>query len=576
HEQIADVARRMPNHPAALCRGAALTYGELDAAADRVARYLQAHGVGTEHIVAAALDRDTDALVAMLGVLKAGAAFAMVDPRHPSARLASIFEDSGTRIVLTREEFLADLPTSPAWSVVTVTRALADGATLPAVQGGAGWRSLAYVLYTSGSTGRPKGVLVDHAGLVCFVEAYRRTFPFSPQDRMLQLPALTFDMSHGEIFTALAVGATLVLVSYEEGLSPAAVTALMREQRVTFAGFSPPMLALVEPEPYPDLRYVMSGGDALSAETVRAWNLPGRRMVNLYGPTEAVIACTEYECPHDEEWRNAPPIGHVQLNRHAYVVDPAGRLVPRGVPGELWMGGEGLARGYLKAPELTAERFVTDPFVPGGIVYRTGDIVRWRRDGELEYLGRIDTQVKLRGLRIELGEIESALMSHPAVQLATVVVREDPRGERQLVAYWVSTPGESVEPAVLQTHLAERIPAYMVPVAWVCVDSFPLTAARKIARDRLPEPTVWGLAERVEVDEPRNEEEKAVAQVFAEVLAAPVVGRQASFFGLGGNSLQAMRALSRINKLFGVRLPVRQLYGDATVASVADSIRARR
>jgi acyl-coenzyme A synthetase/AMP-(fatty) acid ligase/acyl carrier protein len=393
---------------------------------------------------------------------------------------------------------------------------------------------------------------------------------------MLQLPAVTFDMSHGEIFTGLTVGATLVLVSYDEGRSPELIAELMREQRVSFCGFSPAMLALVEAEPYPDLRYVMNGGDALPAELVNKWNLPGRRMINLYGPTEAVIACTEYECEH-KEWQKPPPIGSIQLNRQAYVVDEHGNLVPPGVPGELLIAGpEGLARGYLNAPELTAAKFIADPVEPGGRAYRTGDLVRWTRELTLDFLGRIDHQVKLRGLRIELGEIEAALTGHPGVQLAAVLMLPDPQGEKQLVGYYTAAGEVAPTAAELSAQLRTQLPDYMVPAAWVLLEGFPLTAARKIDRKALPEPSDWGEPRTDAVLAPTDPTQRAVAEIFSEVLGVPMVGSADNFFALGGSSLQAMRAVSRMNRAFGVKVNIRNVYGSTSVESLAELISGLR
>jgi amino acid adenylation domain-containing protein len=479
-------------------------------------------------------------------------------------------------VVITRSAFVDNVPRPDGREVVVLDtqwpaiEAGGDTDPLPEI---ATRDSLAYVLYTSGSTGKPKGVLVEHRGLTCFTEAYRRTFDFTPVDRMLQLPALTFDMSHGELFTALTVGATLVLVSYDEGLSPELISDLMRDQRVTFAGFSPAMLALVDAAPYPALRAVMNGGDALPAELVNKWNLPGRRFVNLYGPTEAVIACTEYECEH-VVWQSSPPIGTVELNRQAYVVDRYGNLAPKGIPGELLVGGpEGLARGYLNAPELTAQKFVPDPIEPTGRVYRTGDLVRWTAGLTLDFLGRIDNQVKLRGLRIELGEIEAALATHPGVRLAAVLLLPDPRGDKNLVGYYTPAGDQPPTTAELSAHLRAQLPDYMVPTAWVRIAEFPLTAARKIDRKALPAPESWDAAAGGEITAPTDPLEQAIARIYAEVLGVAQVGADGDFFALGGNSLQAMRTVSRINRDFGIKVNVRRMYGAAGVTAMAAAIR---
>lgn len=573
HVDIAAVAAQRPDAVAAVCRGVELTYGELDRRADRLARELLTRGTGHQDVVGILLDRDLDALIAILGVLKADAAFAMLDPEHPAARLEYILGDTSAATVITRPALLERLPGSDRWSPLVLDPGSDQGSDpgpdQPPLPGRATRDSLAYVIYTSGSTGRPKGVLIEHRALTCFTEAYRRTFDFTPADRLLQLPALTFDMSQGEIFTALRVGATLVLVAPEEGRSPDGIGGLIRDQKVSYAGLSPAILSVVEAGPYPELRAVMGGAEALPAEMVNKWNLPGRRFVNLYGPTEAAIACTEYEC-EQIEWRSSPPIGHPELNRQVYVVDRWGDLVPRGVPGELLIGGEeGLARGYLNQPEATSEKFVTDPFRPGGRVYRSGDLVRWTAGGELDFLGRLDNQVKLRGLRIELGEIESALLSHPGVRMALVLLTTDGRGEKRLTAYWTATgtPPSSQE---LGRYLGDQLPEYMVPSSWVWLEEFPLTTARKIDRAALPVPADVEVTQ--EFVPPSSATEQAVAEIFAIVLGLPQVSAESNFFELGGNSLQAMRVVGRISKSLSIKVSIRLLYGSSTVAEIAATI----
>jgi amino acid adenylation domain-containing protein len=576
HVDLAELAAAAPDAVALVCRGVDLSYGDFDRQADRVARRLRSLGVRHGQIVAVAMDRDLDTLVVMLGVLKAGAAFTMLDPAHPAARLDYMLRDTAAPLVVVRAADAERLPAAPGRAVLLIDAEWDAIQAAPAdepLEESATGESLAYVLYTSGSTGKPKGVMGLHHGLGFFAAAYRRTFDFGPGDRLLQLPALTFDMSLGEIFTGLAAGATMVLVAPEDAQSPEALAGLMREQRVSYAGLSPAMLSVVEPGPYPDLRCIMGGAEALPAELVTKWNLPGRLFVNLYGPTEAAVACIEYPCEHIV-WQSSPPIGFPELGRQMYVVDRGDRLVPVGVPGELLIGGDaaGLSPGYLNEPELTARKFVPDPFQPGSRVYRSGDLVRWRSDGALEFLGRIDNQVKLRGLRIELGEIESALLTHPQVRLSTVLLRPDPQGENRLVAYYTVLGAQAPTPAELRRHLGEQLPEYMVPTAWVVLDEFPLTPARKIDRLALPDPEqVAGTGTRDFVA-PRTDTEARVAQIFAEVIGAERVGADDNLFELGGNSLQAMRVVSRLKKGFGVKVNIRMLYGSSTVSAVAARI----
>jgi len=574
HVGLAKVARSTPDAVAVVCRGIELTYGELDEQADRFARYLRSLGVRHGQVVAVVIDRHLDAYVAMVGVLKAGGAFAMMDPKVPTARLDYMIRDTAAPVVVTRSSLADRLPESSGWATVLLDT---DWDTVQAVSADEPleeWtnrESLAYVLYTSGSTGTPKGVMIAHRAVSFFCEAYRRSFDFGPQDRLLQLPALNFDMSQGEIWTAFSVGGTIVAVSPEDAQSPEALTALLRGQRVTYAGLPPAMQSVMEAEPYPALKYVMGGAEVLPPELVNKWNLPGRKYLNLYGPTECAIGQTEYEVEHIE-WKTPPPIGRPQLNRQVYVVDQWNNLVPKGVNGELLIGGEegGLARGYLNQPQMTAEKFVQDPFDPSGMVYRSGDLVRWSKAGQIEFLGRIDSQVKLRGLRIELGEIETVLQSHPAIRRALVLMRPDRKGENRLVCYFTSA-NEAPEIDDLRKHLAESLPEYMVPTAWVVLDNFPMNNdGWKIDRNALPDP-VDDDSDRDFVA-PRTPTEADVAQCFVDVLSLSQAGTEDSFFDLGGNSLQALRVVSRINKAFKIRISVRLLYGNATVRGISAAI----
>lgn len=574
HTTIARIAQENPDLVATVCRGVEMTYGELMRRAGKLARHIRSRGVKHEQVVAIAMDRDLDALVAILGVMVSGAAYTIIDPSHPNARLDHMLRDTQAPLVITRSSAVGDLPESSGWSTLLIDTEWDTVEAEPDDKPLEEWAepsSLVYVLYTSGSTGRPKGVMIEQRGLRMFIEAYRRTFgEWTTEDRLLQLPALTFDMSQGEIFAGLISGSAMVLVAPEDASSPESLAALMREQRVTYAGLSPAILSLVEAGPYPDLKYIMGGAEALPAELVNKWNLPGRKFVNLYGPTEASVATTEYLCEH-KEWKSSPPIGRPEFGRLHYVVDKELNLVPVGVPGELLIGGDdGLSRGYLNLPEMTDEKFVPDPFLGEGRVYRTGDLVRWTPDLQIDFIGRLDNQVKLRGLRIELGEIESGLLTHPKIRMALVLLRED-GGEKQLVAYYTLIGDESPTVAELREHLGRTMPEYMVPTAWVELEEFPLTPARKINRAALPAPATTDSSGDAYVA-PVSATEEKVAEVFETVLSLDRIGTGSSFFEMGGNSLQAMRVVSRLNKHFKVKINVRLLYGGATVAVVASAI----
>lgn len=573
HVTVAQIAAATPDAVAVVCRGVELTYAEFDRRADRFARYLRLRGLQRDQVVAVVIDRDLDAYVAMLGILKAGGTFAMMDPKVPASRLDFMIRDTDTPIVVTRSTVTDNLPDVASRHTVLIDSDWGAVETVSVDGPLEEWASpdtLAYILYTSGSTGTPKGVMIAHRAVSFFAEGFRRTYDFTERDRLLQLPALNFDMSQGEMWTAFSVGGTVVAVAPEDAQSPEALATLMREQRVTYAGLPPAMQSVLEAEPYPELKYIMGGAEVIQPELVNKWNLEGRTYVNLYGPTEAAVACTEYHLEHTT-CTSPPPIGRPHVNRQLYVVDRNQNLVPKGVPGELLIGGEdgGLASGYLNQPEMSAKKFTKDPFDETRTVYRSGDLVRWNKDAQLEFVGRVDNQVKLRGLRIELGEIETALQSHRAVTRAVVLMRPDKHGENRLVGY-LTTEGDGVEVAELRRHLEASLPDYMMPTAWVFLDEFPLSSGWKINHKALPEPVEDGSG-GVYVA-PRTPTEEAVARIFADVLSLDQVSAEDSFFWIGGDSLQAMRVVSRVNKAFGIKISIRLLYGNATVDAIATII----
>jgi amino acid adenylation domain-containing protein len=578
HKSVERFAGERPDSVAVVCRGVELSYGELNRRGDKLARYLRTLGVEAGQIVGILLDREMDAFVAEVAVLKIGCAFVVLDPKLPVARLDLMIRDTATPVVLTRSVFADVLPErSDSWVPVILDtdwekiEAGDDQAPLPEL---ATSESLAYVLYTSGSTGMPKGVLIRHQAVSVFLEAFRHSFGFEPTDRLLQLPALNFDMSQGEIWMAFQLGATLVAVSPEDVQSPEALSTLMREQKVSYAALPLAMQSLLDSPSFPDLKYIVGGAEALDPVLVNKWNLPGRTFLNLYGPTECAIAQTEYKVDHIE-WKTSPPIGYPHRNRQVYIVGRYNNLVPKGVNGELIIGGDegGLALGYLNQPDLTAQKFVVDPFNPSSKVYRTGDLVRWNAAGQIEFLGRIDTQVKLRGLRVELGEIEIALQSHPGVRRAVVLMRPDRHGENRLIAYYISE-GEPPRVEELRRFLGESLPDYMVPTAWLVLEQFPMNLdGWKVNRNALPTPDNDADGDDdAEVLAPRTPTEEEVARCFAEVLDLIRVGAEDSFFDRGGNSLQALRVVGRLSKTFGVKLRVRLLYSNQTVAMLSAAI----
>lgn len=595
HQLITEQAETRPDAIAAVCEGSELSYGELDRRSGLLARYLREQGVAAGDVVGVALRRGLDVPVALLAVLRAGGGFLAVDPTHPAARVDYMLNDAGARLLITDggRGSSDQLPTTDRY-IIALDRiwpeaeALAD-VPLPEVVGP---DSMAYVLYTSGSTGRPKGVVIEHRALCTFTLWMSGVFEIGPGDRMLQYAPLVFDLAEGEIFTALTRGATLVLVDEESTLSPPRLIELIRTQRCTYLGAAPAILGQIDAEDYPDLRGVLVGGEAFSGDLVNQWNLPGRTFVNGYGPTEVTIGCAYYVCDHIS-WKSSPPIGRAMPNRTGYLVDKWDNPVPVGVPGELIVGGDGLARGYLGRPELTAERFTSDPFVPGGRVYRTGDLGVWTADGQIQFLGRVDTQVKLRGQRIELEEIEAMLAAHKHVAQCVVTLHGggSASGSPKLVGY-VVPDGEEPTATQLREHLSKDLPAYMVPAAFMTLDELPLAPTGKVDRTALPDPSALRdqASDGLDRIEPRTANERVVAEVFAATLglepastgstgstgspagAMSPVGIDDDFFELGGSSLQVASMISRIRDRTGVTLPMRDVYTTPTVSAIATAL----
>ncbi len=572
HVHVAARATADPGAVAARFAGEELTYGELDRRAGLLARRLRELGVGRGDVVAVALERGLELLVALVGVLKAGGAFVVLDPGHPPRRLSFILGDTAARVVLTTSRLVGRLPEPDGWTPVCLDveedwlSAVADGE----FEEWAGEGSPAYVLYTSGSTGQPKGVLVEHHALTTFLLWLRGVFGLGPGDRMAQHMALIFDFSIGEIFTVLTAGATLVFVPEEQRVDPEAFADLLERERITYLGGPPALLGAIPIRPYPELRYIVAGGEALQGNVVTRWLAPGRRFINGYGPTEAAVGCIFYECEH-RVWKSQPPIGRPMPRRFAYVLDRWDNLCPIGVPGEIVVGGAGLARGYLNQPELTATRFFDDPVRPGGRVYRTGDLGLWSEEGQIRFLGRIDSQVKLNGLRIELEEIESALQLHPLVKAAAVAVRENGAGGKQLVGYVVSADGQ-LDLAALRTFLSEELPHYMIPSRFVQLEALSLTSVGKIDRAALPAAAPEEPADEPAHVPPSTPTEQRVAAIFAEILGRDEIGAHDNFFTLGGSSLQAARAVLQLREAFSVEVAVRDFYAAPRVSDVGRAI----
>ncbi|HEX2091291.1 MAG TPA: amino acid adenylation domain-containing protein [Longimicrobiaceae bacterium] len=596
HEQFEAQAEHAPEAVAVSCGGETLTYGELSRRSSRLAHYLRGRGVGPEARVGVCVERSPEMIVALLGVLRAGGAYVPLDPAYPRDRLAYLVEDSGISALLTQERLFADLPGSAAAEVVFLDadreRIAAEPDTAPEVE--VSPDNPAYVIYTSGSTGKPKGVLVPHRALAGYTGIACEAYGIGPGDVVLQFASINFDASAEEIYPALVSGVRLVLRTPDMLDSAAVFLERCREWGVTVldlpTAYWHELVAELSAgggaELPPALRLVIIGGERALPERLRAWReLFGDRvrLVNTYGPTETTIVATLAELPGRADGEGGAvsprhvPIGRPIRNTRAYVLDPRGEAVPIGVPGELYLGGGGVARGYLDRPELTAERFLPDPFgpEPGARVYRTGDRVRLLPDGTLEFVGRVDQQVKIRGFRVELGEIEAALNQQPGVEEAVVVAREDEPGSPRLVAYLVPEDGVRLSTADLRAALKAELPAYMVPAAWMVLDALPLTRNGKVDRRALPAPEApRGEAEQAVHAPPRNEVERTIAEAWREVLGVEEVGLDDNFFDLGGHSLLLARLRSRLAGKFPREVSVVELFRYPTVRSLAEHLAA--
>jgi amino acid adenylation domain-containing protein len=564
--------------------GELVSYAELDRRANQVGRRLRAAGIGPEDLVGVCLPPVPQRLAALLGIWKAGGGYVPLDPALPADRLAFLMADTGMTAVLTDADGRERLPAGPATVVAldaeqAAISALDDG---PLDGPGADPDNVAYVIYTSGSTGQPKGVVVEHRQAVSFVRAEIGYWDSGPAEVMLGFASLSFDGSVQEMFQPLLSGGRLLLVPAEVRHSPPRLAQLMRTSGVTFACLTPSVASLLAGEQFPSLRVLMCGGEELPAELAARWLRPGLRLANDYGPTEATVSAVMMELGEDTPM--PPPIGWPLPGGQAYVLDERLNPVPTGATGELHLGGARVARGYLNRPELTRERFIPDPFRPGpgARLYKTGDLVRRRPDGAIVFAGRIDNQVKIRGLRIELGEIEAALADHPAVDQAFVTVVPGPAGEKQLAAYTRPGPPAGPGPAELRAHLARTLPGYMIPAHLIGVAEFPLSTSGKIDRAALPEPgatpagpVLDGLGpEDPGLAAPASYTESVLAGLYAAVLGRPQVGVTENFFDVGGSSLAVMRLIDAISKETGVTLGVTSIFLHPTPRELAVAVDA--
>ncbi|SHO57056.1 non-ribosomal peptide synthetase [Vibrio quintilis] len=586
HQLFEQTVAAQPHATAVVSEQQSLTYHQLNQQANQLARWLVSQGVCPDSRVAVSLERSCDLVVALMATLKAGGAYVPLDPGYPQERLACMLADSQPVVVLTTAELqsrLGEMPDNTTVVDMTADRPWAALETHNLNRDDLNHRHLAYIIYTSGSTGHPKGVMNEHRGVVNRLSWMKDDYGFGPTDVVLQKTPFSFDVSVWEFFCSLWAGATLVMAKPEGHKDPLYLKTLIEQRQVTILHFVPPMLQTflegIEAGDCDSLRLVFCSGEALPAAAVRktTQRLPNVALHNLYGPTEAAVDVTAWACPHNLEG-DRMSIGAPVANTRMYVLDGQGQPVPVGVPGELYIGGVQVARGYLNRPELTAEKFVADPFAKeacfegtGATMYRTGDVGCWLPDGTIDYQGRNDDQVKIRGFRVELGEISSALQDCSGVQEAVVIARGD-GADKQLVGYYTHAHGTGAPVALasVKADLSARLPEYMVPSAYVVLESLPLTPNGKVNRKALPEPDESALV-RHAYEAPQGETEQTLAAIWQQLLGVAQVGRHDNFFELGGHSLLAIRFISEAQKQ-GFRLDLATLFASPVLSSLAEII----
>jgi amino acid adenylation domain-containing protein len=579
HELFEEQVERTPEAVAVVYEDQQMTYRELNQKANQLAHYLGERGVRAEALIAVFMERSLEMVIAILGVLKAGGAYVPIDPDTPTDRLKFMLQDTQTPLILTQERFSSYLEEfvdqriclDSAWEELSREsqenpKSQVDGETA------------AYTIYTSGSTGTPKGVINVHGGLRNRLQWMQESYQLTAADRVLQKTPFTFDVSVWEFFWPLISGATLVIARPGGHRDSAYLLQVIQSKRITTMHFVPSMLGVFLQEAgvenCPSLKRVFCSGEALSYELQQLFfERIGAPLHNLYGPTEASIDVTAWKCRGDRD-RTVVPIGRPIANTQVYILDQYLAPVPIGVVGEIHIGGLGLARGYLNQPELMAEKFIYRSFEgePARRLYKTGDLARYLADGNIEFLGRIDNQVKLRGYRIELGEIEAVLVQHPMVQSSVVVVREDEPGDKRLVGYVVARLKETFDAAEVRQYLKHKLPEYLIPAALVLLDELPLTPSGKVDRRALPAPDQNGLQLANVYQPPRTPTEETLVTIWGKVLKLDKVGIYDNFFDVGGHSLLGTQVMSRIRSAFSIDLPLRHMFESPTVAEMADVI----
>ncbi len=618
HQLFEAQVERTPEAIALVFAGEKVTYQQLNRRANQLAHHLRKLSIGPEVLVGVCVDRSIEMVVGLLGILKAGGAYVPLDPSYPAERLAYMLEDSGVQVLLTQQRLISNfgfrisenntlqvagyksqavgLKTQVAGenpqsairnpqSEIRNPKVVCLDSDWPEIAQESEENpdidvsvdNLAYMIFTSGSTGRPKGVMLRHRGLNNLTTSQIKDFNVHAQSRVLQFASFSFDASVSEIFMALLTGATLYLAPREVLMSPPDLLRLFREERITTVTLPPSVLRVLPENDLPSLETIISAGERCSRDLAERWS-KGRRFLNAYGPTEATIGVSSYLVDEMPANGISIPIGRPIANTQLYILDQRMNPAPIGVIGELYIGGVGLARGYRNLPDLTAEKFVPNPFSkrPGARLYRTGDLARFFDDGNIEFLGRIDHQVKVRGFRIELGEVEAVLREHPALREAVVIAKESKlmAGESRLIAYLVSQPDQVVTTSEARDYLRERLPEYMIPSAFVVLEALPLTPNGKIDRRALPEPDQSAQSGERTYIAPRTPEESIIVALWQQILQVEQIGVSDNFFDLGGHSLLATQLVSRLRDAFHIDLPLAAIFEASTVAELAQKVQS--
>ena len=578
HKMFEEQVERIPNNAAAVFEDTLLTYQDINKKANSLAKLLREKGVSRDTIVGIAVERSIEMMVGIMAILKAGGAYLPISPGYPEDRIRYMLEDSGSGILLINSKDSVQLPLVNGIEILDLaddSNYMKEGSNPENINTS---RDLAYIIYTSGSTGKPKGVMIEHRSLVNRLNWMQKKYPIGENDTMLQKTPYTFDVSVWELLWWSMVGAKVCFLTPGGEKDPKEIVEAIDKNKITTMHFVPSMLNIfmdyieegIDTDRLKSLKDVFASGEALTASQVKRFyrSIKNVKLHNLYGPTEAAIDVSYFDCPSDGEIETVPigkPIDNIKL----YILDSNNMLSPVGLAGELHIAGDGLARGYINRPELTGEKFIINPFKPGEKMYKTGDLAKWLPDGNIEYLGRLDHQVKIRGLRIELGEIEARLSAHPQIKETVVVVRENRNKEKYLSAYIVCD--EAIPVAELKDFIGKQLPEYMVPSYFTRLDKIPLSHNGKIDRKALPEPET-DIDTGVEYQVPSGRIEELLVNIWQDILGVEKVGTLDSFFDLGGNSLNATTLSARIHKEFNVEIPLREIFLQKTVKKLTEYI----